>query len=111
MVALSARYVGGGKSLFGGTDLPSVTKRIKAVGIHRAEYDLQSGLNRCGPFDVHLPKPDLQANQSDVFSGRTVRGNVCFEIASNDATTLRLYVEPPTSFSGKTGNGVWFALR
>jgi hypothetical protein len=61
---------------------------------------------------VHLPKPDLQANDSDVFSGRTVRGNVCFEIASNDAGSLRLYVDPPSTLSGRPlDKRAWFALR
>ena len=36
----------------------------------------------------------------DAFSGQTVTGNVCFQIASNDADSLALDVAD-----------VWFALR
>lgn len=36
------------------------------------------------------PKPSLQ-DVGDVFSGQTVTGYVCFQIAANDARTLKLY--------------------
>lgn len=61
----------------------------------------------CGPNeDVSLPTPDLQPmielNQS-VFSGQSVGGNICVQVASNDASTLLFNTGYP--------NNIWFALR
>ena len=54
------------------------------------------------------PEPDLQPyNRSHrIDSGETVAGNICFEIATSDASSLLLYVRaytPPVV--------VWFALH
>jgi hypothetical protein len=46
-----------------------------------------------------------------VFSGHGLSGNICFEIASNDASSLRLYLDPTYSSSSADGGRVWFALR
>jgi hypothetical protein len=56
-----------------------------------------------------------------VFSGQTARGNVCFQIANNDAKTLLLYPGYPggsaqlvQSLRGSSLpklNKVWFALH
>ena len=109
MLFVAATYTSGGKSRFGGSGLPSFTDQLFAVGKHRAIYRLTTGLSACGPSSVHLPKPDAQGNGEDIFSGQSVRGNICFEIASNDASTLKLYVERPYNESNKPI--VWFALR
>ncbi len=42
-----------------------------------------------------------------MYSGRTVRGNVCFLIAANDARSLMLY----TGGDFTSTKRVWFALR
>src|SRR5262249_35246682 len=67
---------------------------------------------RCGaPANVTLPAPNLQptilANQS-VSSGQSVEGHICFEVASNDASTLLLNPSPH-----RRGGlfDVWFALH
>ena len=87
-------YKGGGKDSAGAL----VRSEINAMGAHRASYDYgsdscvaYSGLNETG----------------DVYSGRTVRGNMCFQIAANDARSLMLYT------GGRFANTkrVWFVLR
>jgi hypothetical protein len=97
LVSLTLTYTGGGKG-----NLYSLVDMLHAVGSHNAPYDM--GDDPCGVF---LPAPDL-GNQGagDVFSGRTVTGNVCFQIASNDADSLLLDVGDPL-----VGNNHWFAPR
>jgi hypothetical protein len=105
LVRLSLTYAGGGK------DDVSLLRDfgIHAEGAHHASYDMTN--DSCGNT---VPKPSLES-ASQVFSGQTIRGNVCFQIAKNDAHSLMLY----------TGNTkanellvnltnlktVWFALR
>jgi hypothetical protein len=101
LIAVEATYVGGGKSVFAGYD---AGERLRAFGRHGVIYDRSK--DGCAS---HLPRPDLENNYRDVFSGRTVRGNICFQIASNDAASLRLFVTPPLLTNG--GHQVWFALR
>ena len=73
----------------------------------RAPLDLES--DSCGDA---WPRPSLQG-AGILYSGRSVRGNICLQIAKNDAPTLMLY-------SASINNGlvefvglkkVWFALR
>ena len=56
-----------------------------------------------------LPTPDLQpmilANDS-VTSGQSVEGNVCFQVAANDASTLLLH---PARTEHDGAFDVWFA--
>lgn len=90
MIGVSLQYVGGGSSSPEGF-LP----RIRAMGKHNA------------PYEAHCIPP-AEVTDQDVFSGQTVTGNLCFEVAQNDVRTLGLYVEP---IFGATGRRVWFALR
>jgi List-Bact-rpt repeat protein len=59
------------------------------------------------PDSCEPPQPDL-GTVRQVSSGTTMTGNLCYEIATNDAATLRLtgYVE-----TGTNDRQVWFALR
>ena len=63
-------------------------------GPHNVKYFYFGG-SQCGT-QVTLPAPDLQpmilANDS-VTSGQSVEGNICFEVAANDASTL--FSTPP----------------
>jgi hypothetical protein len=107
MLTIAATYTGGGQ-----TFTHDLAGRVYTVGAHKASYLLTSGLNNCGPGEAKLPPPDIQPTMdSNVFSGTTMRGHICFEVASNDVRSLRLYVEPPETLGGKQGKRVWFALR
>lgn len=95
MVGVSLEYVGGGSSSF-----TNIGPRIHVIGKHNAPYDTYC-----------IPPHAINGSglNEDVFSGHTLTGNICFEVAKNDVTTLRLYVDPlnyPTR-----GKRVWFALR
>jgi hypothetical protein len=107
LVKIAARYTGGGSSTFG-----SVVSRLSARGVHKAPYSFISGLNACGLGEAQLPEPDAgRLMDKQVFSGHGLSGNICFEIASNDASSLRLYLDPTYSSSSADGRRVWFALR
>jgi hypothetical protein len=90
MVNFSATYTGGGSSAF-----DEYGSRFEAIGVHNYSYS---------PCYERLPPPVLDP-YDPVYSGQTVGGNVCYQIASNDAASLQLrsYV------SG--GGYVWFGLR
>jgi hypothetical protein len=115
VILVAVKYSGGGQGSLG-----DVLGRLYAVGRHRAPYALTSGLNGCGPGEAPLTPPDLQTEAGDVFSGRSLQGHVCFEIAANDASTLRMYVERPINYSqikslenalNAKPKVVWFRLR
>lgn len=106
-VTLSLTYSGGGK---GNANL-LLDFGLHAMGVHNAAYGLIG--DSCG---LALPKPSLE-HVGNVYSGSTVRGHVCFQIAKNDARTLMLFTG-----NVKDQNGlelvhldglrrVWFALR
>lgn len=91
LVNVSMTYMGGGSS-----SLPDYLQSgVQTVGSRNAGYNVYG----CQP-----PPLDLNSDFTPVFSGQTVTGNLCFEIASNDAARLRLQGQ------GKAG-AVWFALR
>ena len=59
---------------------------------------------------MKLPGTDIQAlaeNNEPVYSGQAVSGDICFQIAANDASSLALvrsgYTNPQQQ--------IWFALR
>jgi hypothetical protein len=94
LVNVSLTFVGGGSSnlrdyLF--------DHELDAEGVHNAPYRSTG----CVP-----PPPDPNL-VGDVFSGQTVVGDLCYQIASNDADSLML-----TAFEeSENGRIVWFALR
>ena len=92
LVNVSMTYVGGGSS-----SLPGYLQSgVWTAGAGNAGYNVYG----CQP-----PPLDLNSDFTPVSSGQTVTGNLCFEIASNDAATLLL------GAYGTTGQAVWFALR
>jgi hypothetical protein len=78
------------------------------MGEHNARYDLYGG---CGPGFAKLPPPDLQPVidfHQQIYSGQSVDGNVCFQVAANDAASLLLALR---WFAQDDEHTVWFALR
>ena len=79
-------------------------------GHHSVKYFFLGG-SQCGTLgQVALPTPDLQPmiiDNDSVTSRQTVEGNICFQVATNDASTLLLH-------PARTGHGgafdVWFGL-
>lgn len=98
MFHLVATYVGGGSAHVG-----ELVIRVNTIGKHGVSYDVISDDCRAS-----VPGTDLIRVTDRVFSGRTVGGNVCFQVAKNDVSSLRLYVEP--SIIGWRRK-VWFSLK
>ena len=77
-------------------------------GPHNVKYFYLGG-SWCGA-QVSLPSPDLQPMilaDDSVASGQSVEGNICFQVAANDASKLRLQ----TARTGHDGAfNFWFAL-
>ena len=91
LVNVSMTYTGtGSRSLPGYLDLA-----VLAVGAGNVGYTVDG----CTP-----PPLDLGSDFTPVSSGQTVTGNLCFEIASDDAASLLLQGQG-------IGLPVWFALR
>jgi hypothetical protein len=91
LVNVTATYLGGGSGSI--SFWLTQEEDMVALGASNAEYGFSP---QCGPL----------ADQ--VFSGQSVTGNLCFEIASNDASTLLL--------NGSLNKydlyqNIWFALR
>jgi hypothetical protein len=113
MVAATARYAGGGSA-----DLADLTRRIYVTGSHNATYQASTGDGSCSPrrLTEQQAKRALQHtftySSRQVFSGTSVTGRLCFEIATNDLPSLRLYVDP-TDCSSEVSDckHVWFALK
>jgi hypothetical protein len=101
MFEISATYQGGGsQSLLS----------LQTEGVHNAAYVLGDG-DGCGPGSLALPSPDLQPIIEDgrsVYSGQTVTGNVCFEVAADEADSLLFYVEGISATDAE--QRVWFSL-
>lgn len=93
MVLVNAIYEAGGKG-----NPTHLLNHLYAEGSHKARYDTQE--NSCGTW----PEPSFQY-APDVFPGQNLTGNVCFQVAANDASSLMLYTELPNT------KQVWFALR
>lgn len=68
------------------------------AGVGYTEFD-----NSCGVI------PSGGMNVGDVFPGGTVTFNVCWQIASDDADSLVMYVDPLFSFDDS--ERAWFSLR
>jgi hypothetical protein len=78
------------------SSLPVYLVGVQAEGAGNAGYNVDG----CRP-----PPLDLDSDFTPVSSGQTVTGNLCFEIASNDAASLLLQGR------GVDGLPGWFALR
>jgi hypothetical protein len=86
----------------------NVTATYAARG--HSSFDDSHGLGVIGGQNVaygscsqQLPPPTFDPYR-DVYSGTTITGNVCFQIASNDADSLLFFSD---SYNSRT----WFALR
>jgi hypothetical protein len=90
LVNVSMTYAGAGSR-----SLPGYLQSVHAVSAGNVGYNGYG----CTP-----PPLDLNADFTAVSSGQTVTGNLCFEIASDDAARLLLQGQ------GMAG-AVWFALR
>jgi hypothetical protein len=95
----------------GSAMLGPMTQNWFTEGRHNVKYFYFGGSQCAAPDQVSLPSPDLQpmilANDS-VTSGQSVEGNICFQVAANDASSLRLQ----TARTGHNGAfDVWFALN
>lgn len=89
---VTATYLGAGSDSFDGTF------RLRAVGASAVAYSTFQ--NYCGVV------PD-QISNTEVFTGGTISGNVCWQIRSIDATSLITFDEPLTSVPRR----LFFALR
>ena len=93
MVLVNAIYEGGGKG-----NPTYLVNNTYAAGSHNAKYDTQE--NSCGTW----PQPSFQY-APDVFPGQTLTGNICYQIATSDASSLMLFTELHHN------RLVWFALH
>lgn len=91
MVNITATYVGGGSS----SVFDNVLDWLHAQGSGHADYAYYS----CGT----PPTPNFENVADQVFSGQSVTGNVCFQVAIADVPYLRVH-------DGVTKD-VWFKLR
>lgn len=101
VVKISAKYVGGGS----GTT-QAVVDQIRVVGRHRVAYQADQA-------SVCIGNAEFGDGGVSVFSGHSTAGFVCFQIASNDAASLRLFVYPPAELPVPAAGRprVWFDLR
>ena len=88
----------------------NVSMTYQGTGSYSLPVYLQTGVQTVGShagsvYGCQPPPLDLNSDFSPVFSGQTVTGNLCFEIASNDAASLLLQGRGPA------GLPAWFALR
>jgi hypothetical protein len=89
---IRATYIGGGSD-----DTGPLYANLKVMGAHNATYGAG-----CGGATV--PSPDFGYTGHQVFSGQSFTGNVCWQIARNDASSLEL-------FASDFPNSIWFALH
>jgi hypothetical protein len=92
MALVKLTYIGGGK----GNTTP-LYNNLETIGLHNATYPPSCG-------GAKLPNPVLSYAGTDVFSGGSVTGHICWQIARNDAVSLVLFIG-----SGFT-HTTWFAL-
>lgn len=92
MARVTATYLGSGSDSFDGTF------RLRAVGTAAVAYSTFD--NSCGVY------PD-QISSTEVFTGGTITGNVCWEVRTTDAASLLMFDDPITSVPRR----LFFALR
>jgi hypothetical protein len=88
MLNVTATYAGRGHSSF------DDSHGLGVIGAQNVAY---------GSCSQQLPPPTFDPYR-DVYSGTIISGNVCFQIASNDADSLLFFSD---SYNSRT----WFALR
>lgn len=95
MVNVSVTYTGSEAGI------PWMDLKFKAVGDSSVGYTEAS--NSCGVT------PEDSMNVNDVFPGGSVSFNVCWQIASADANSLVMYIEPLLNSGGS--DPAWFNLQ
>ena len=113
MVTLAATYTGSGYA-----HLQELSNRLNVSGSHDVFYRADSGDIGCAAKAAKHPSAasvkTLNKKNPDVFSGETVRGHLCFQIASNDVATLAFSADPPGCKNTATVEvcslHTWFAL-
>jgi hypothetical protein len=117
LVRMTAKFTGKGRGY-----LPYLAARL-GLGAKRNIYPYvvdprlpgQVVDNACGPGRSRLAAPDLQAlvdRKEYVRTGESVHGDICFEVASSTASTLKLYVPMPVRQDRMQVVGLdWFAIR
>ena len=94
IVRVRAMYLGPDSTQFNGS------YRLRVLGDSGVVYSTFE--NSCGVTPDSLPDPEL-------FTNGTVEGNECWEIASADADSLMMFLEPYSSYLG--GSRPWFSLK
>jgi hypothetical protein len=102
LASVTATYTGGGSS-----DLAELN--LEAMGAHNAPNNIGILDDACGA----LPPPVLNGHFQPVFSGQSVTGKICWQIASNDAASLKLDAQTLNlaNLSKPKQNNTWFALH
>ena len=85
-------YTGSGSDTFSDS-------RLRALGPSSVSYSTYSD-NRCGVIPNDFP------SLTEVFSGGTISGNVCWSVKSSDAAALVMFDDEPYEASDR----VWFTL-
>ncbi len=98
LASVKATYTGGGSASVGDVNLD-------AIGVDNYTYD--AAAYSCG---IILPSPALERSQP-LFSGQSVTGNVCWQVASNDAASLKLDAHTSRVVGSGFTQSTWFALR
>jgi hypothetical protein len=94
VVLVKVTNVGGGKN-----NTLALYDSLATIGVNNAAY-----VTGCG---AKLPPPELSYLGTDVFSGGSVTGTVCWQIARNDQASLELFIGSGVTYADTT----WFALR
>jgi hypothetical protein len=98
VVALvKATYVGSGKS-----NTKTLFRYINLMGVHSNMY--RTLTDNC--HGATVPAPAFSLAGTDIFSGVTVTGNLCWQIAKNDASTVEALLG-----AGYWPQTTWFALH
>ena len=95
MATIRAKYLGPDSTTFDGR------YRLDALGVGGVVYTYQTD---CG---YGIPDGLGVSNDPELFTGGTIEGSVCWEIASTDAESLVLIAEPD-GYGNK--DRAWFAL-
>ena len=95
IVTVRAKYLGPDSTKFRGSS------RLRALGRGGVVYTTFE--NSCGVIPNELP------SYTELFTGGQVEGNECWQIASSDADSLMMFVEPEGFSSG--GSRAWFSLK
>jgi hypothetical protein len=95
LVALTLKYLGPSP-----TDPRDLTDYLYVIGKHEVPY-----------LNTHCKAPNDLGDERWVHPGQSTSGDLCYEVASNDASTLRMYSDASLYNGMPRTKSVWFALR